>query len=223
MTRNSESSGALVALLGGASRHKLLSPLQLRLRLVAAALLILNAVALYLFLSPPGGSRQDLELESARIRMQILAAQTQTARMRSLASNVEAGSSEAAAFTSKYFLPKRAAYVAVFEEIQRMAKASGIQERDAAWSEEPIEGTADLTLLNITANYQGTNADLMKFLNEADHSPMLLILDALTASPQQHNTQINAAIRFQAIVREPAAADGMRPAPMMRPAEGTRQ
>ena len=43
--------------------------------------------------------------------------------MRSLASNVQAGSSQAADFTTKYFLPKRTAYVAVFEEIQRMAKA----------------------------------------------------------------------------------------------------
>ena len=71
-----------------------------------------------------------------------------------LASNVQAGSSQAADFTDKYFLPKRTAYVAVFEEIRRMAKASGIQERDAGWSEEPIEGTADLTLLNVTANYR---------------------------------------------------------------------
>jgi hypothetical protein len=118
---------------------------------------------------------------------------------------VQTGSGQAAQFSDKYFLPKRAAYVAVFEEIQRMAKASGIQERDAGWAEEPIEGTSDLTLLNITANYEGTNANLMKFLYEADRSPMLLILDALTAAPQQRNNQINTAIRFQAIVREPAA------------------
>jgi Tfp pilus assembly protein PilO len=207
MTRNSEAASELVAASGSAWRHKI-SPLQFRLRIVAAVLLALNLVALYLYLSPPGGSRQDLELESLHLRSQILAAQTQSAKMRALASNVQAGSTEAADFTTKYFLPKRAAYVAVFEEIQRMAKASGIQERDAAWSEEPIEGTADLTLLNITANYEGAYADLLKFLYEADHSPMLLMLDALTAAPQRNN-QINTAIRFQAIVREPA--EGLKP------------
>jgi len=208
MTRNSETSSELVAVSGGGSRRKL-SPLQFRLRFAAAALLLLNLGALYLYLSPPGGSRQDLQLESAQVHTQILAAQTQAAKMRALASNVQAGSSEAADFTTKYFLPKRAAYVAVLEEIQRMAKASGIQERDAAWSEEPIEGTADLTLLNITANYEGANGDLMKFLYEADHSPMLLMLDALTAAPQRNN-QINTAIRFQAIVREPAMPEGFK-------------
>jgi hypothetical protein len=35
---------------------------------------------------------------------------------------------------------------------------------------------------------------------------MLIILDALTATPQQRNNQISATIRFQAIVREPAGA-----------------
>jgi hypothetical protein len=210
MTKSSEAGSELVGVLGvGAARHRL-TPLQWRLRLAAAALLLLNAVALYLFLSPPGGSRADLELESVSVRGQILAAQNQAAKMRAQASNVQTGSSQAAEFSGRYFLPKRAAYVAVFEEIQRMAKASGIQERDAGWSEEPIEGTADLTLLNITANYEGTNADLMKFLYEADRSPMLLILDALTAAPQQRNNQINTAIRFQAIVREPAVVDGVK-------------
>jgi hypothetical protein len=204
MTRNSETGLVGIVGSGGASSPKL-SPLQVRLRILAGILALLNAAALYLYFSPPGGSRQDLELESVRVRSQIKGAQVQTNKMNHLASNVQTGSTEANGFADKYFLPKRAAYVAVFEEIQRMAKLSGIQERDAAWSEEAIEGSPDLTLLNITANYEGTNANLMKFLYEADRSPMLLILDALQAAPQQRNNQINTTIRFQAIVREPSS------------------
>ena len=112
---------------------------------LAACLALLNAGALYFYLSPPGGTRQDLEIESVRVRAQIRAAQTMAAKSHGLASHVQTASEQAAAFSDKYFLPKRTAYVAVFEEIQRMAKESGIQERDAGWSEEPIEGTADLT------------------------------------------------------------------------------
>jgi hypothetical protein len=119
---------------------------------------------------------------------------------------VQSGSQEAAGFEAKYFLPKRAAYVAVVEEIQRMAKVSDLQERDGVYSDEPIEGTADLSLLNMQANYEGSYTSLMKFVNEVDHSPMLLMLDALTASPQQRSGQIAATIRFQAIVREPVGA-----------------
>jgi hypothetical protein len=46
----------------------------------------------------------------------------------------------------------------------------------------------------------------MKFLYEADRSPMLLILDRLQAAPQQKNNQINTQIRFQAVVREAPGA-----------------
>jgi hypothetical protein len=113
MTRNSETSSELVPVLGGTARRKL-SPLQLRLRVAATVLLLLNLVAGYLYLFPPGGSRQDLELQSLQVRTQILAAQKQAGKMRALASNVQQGSNQAADFTTKYFLPKRTADVAVY-------------------------------------------------------------------------------------------------------------
>ena len=65
MTRNSESSELVGVLTSGTSVRKL-SRAQLRLRWAAAILALLNAVALYFYLSPPGGTRQDLELESTR-------------------------------------------------------------------------------------------------------------------------------------------------------------
>jgi hypothetical protein len=203
MTKSSESAELVGVMAAGDATRRSLSPLQLRLRLAAGALALLNAVALYFYLSPPGGSKQDLEIQSSQVRSQILAAQAQTAKSHGLAAHVQTASEQASAFSDKYFLPRRTAYVTVLEEIQRMAKSSGIQERDAGLAEEPIEGSADLTLLNITANYEGTNANLMKFLYEADHSPMLLVLDMLQASPQQRSGEINTTIRFQAIVREP--------------------
>jgi hypothetical protein len=94
------------------------------------------------------------------------------------------------------------AYVAVVGEIQRLAKASGLDERDVVYTEDPIEGTADLSLLTATGNFQGSYPNLMHFLNETDHSPMLLMLDALTAAPQSKSGEISASVRFQAIVRE---------------------
>jgi hypothetical protein len=65
-----------------------------------------------------------------------------------------------------------------------------------------------LSLLNITANYEGTYPSLIRFLYETDRSPMLLMLDALTASPEQKNGQISVAIRYQVVIREPLAATG---------------
>jgi hypothetical protein len=90
--------------------------------------------------------------------------------------------------------------------LQRMAAASGLQEGDRVYSEEPIEGTADLTLLNIAANnYQGTYDNLMHFLYEVDKSPMLLMLDTLLAAPQQTGGRVNSSLRFQAVIQEEAS------------------
>jgi Tfp pilus assembly protein PilO len=184
---------------------------QLKLRIAVLALILFNAGALYFYLDPPGGSQQDLAAQDQQLRNQIAAMTVQDSRIRLMAARVESGSSQIADFQKQYFLPKRTAYGAVIEEIQRMAQVSGLQERDAGFSEEPIEGTADLSLLNIKANYEGTYPSLMRFLYETDKSPMLLMLDSLTATPEQKNGQISADIRFQAVIQDQGPPPGAQP------------
>ncbi len=176
------------------------------LQTAAAVLAALNCAALFLYFEPPGGSRADLTADSQQIRMEIATAKAQAARLKTISGKVQVGSQQSGAFEGKYFLGNRAAYEAVIEEIQSMAKQAGLRERDAVFNEEPIEGTSDLLLLNATASYEGSYDGLMHFLNLVDHSPMLLMLDNLQAAPQQKSGQINTSIRFQAIVRESAAA-----------------
>lgn len=175
------------------------------LQIAAAVLVLLNCAALFVYFVPPGGSRSELTEQSEQIHSSIAAAKAQTVRLKMISEKVQIGSQQSGGFETKYFLPKRNAYAAVIEEIQRMVKEAGLQERDAVFSEEPIEGTSDLSLLNATANYGGSYDSLMHFVNLADHSPMLLMLDALTATPQQKAGQITTSIRFQAIVREDAS------------------
>ncbi len=185
---------------------------RLWLQVAGVVLTILNIALLFLLVDPPGGSRGDLTEQSQALSREMIQARSRSARVRNVAGKVQIGSTQSDNFEAKYFLPKRTAYEAVMAEIQRMAQASGIQERDAVFSEEPIEGSADLSVLNLTANYEGTYQNLMHFLYEGDKSPMLLMLDTLTASPQQHGNQINASIRFQTIIKdEPAALAGGQP------------
>ncbi|MBV9300699.1 MAG: hypothetical protein JOY62_09420 [Acidobacteriaceae bacterium] len=172
------------------------------LRVAAAALALANGIALFLYLDPPGGTRRELMQQSSGIRREITAARANTVRLRTVTANVQLGNTQSSAFETIYFLPRRTAYQRVIGELQRMAAASGLQERDRVYSEDPIEGTADLTLLNITANYEGSYENLVHFLYEADKSPMLLMLDTLMASPQQSGGRINSSLRFQAIIRE---------------------
>jgi Tfp pilus assembly protein PilO len=171
-----------------------------------AVLALLNGIALFFYLDPPGGSRSELTQESLQVRNQISATRERALRLKSVAAKVQLGNTESSDFESKYFLPRRTAYAALITEIQRMAKSSALQERDAVYSEEPIEGTSDLTLVSSTAQYEGSYDNLMRFLHELDHSPMLLMLENLQAAPQQRGGQINTEIRFQAIIQQEDAS-----------------
>jgi Tfp pilus assembly protein PilO len=176
------------------------------LQLTGGILALLNGVALFFYLVPPGGSRRDLAQEQMAVRAQLANTRTRTRRLRTRAAEVQVSSAQSSGFEAKYFLPKRTAYETVIAEIQRMAKASGLQERDSIYMEEPIEGVSDLSLLNITASYEGTYQNLMEFLHQVDRCPMLLMMENLQAAPQQKGGQINTSIRFQAIIQEEAGA-----------------
>ncbi len=164
-------------------------------------LAILNAVALFLYFDPPGGSRAELMAQSQQLQVSIHAAKAQAMRLKKVSGQVQVGSQQAADFQSRYILPKRLAYESIMAEIQRMAQVSNLTERDGQATEEPIEGTANLSVLTNTVNFEGSYESLMHFLYAVDRSPKLLMLDTLTATPQKGG-EITAQVRFQAVIRE---------------------
>ena len=175
------------------------------LPVTAGVLALLNLIALYLLVAPPGGSRTSLEADSARLRQQIASTRSQSARLKRVAAKAQLGGEQSSDFEDRYILPGRTAYERLVAELQRITKLSGMQAGEAVYSEEPIEGTADLSLLSSSANYEGSYENLRKFLLELDHSPVLVMLENLQAAPQQKGNRINASMRFQTIMREGAA------------------
>jgi Tfp pilus assembly protein PilO len=171
------------------------------LQTAVGILAISNAVALLLYFDPPGGSRAELTSQSQRLQFSINAAKAQALRLRRVSTQVQLGGQQAADFQSHYILPKRLAYESIIAEIQRIAQSSNLTERDGQMTEEPIEGTSDLSLLTNAVNFEGSYESLMRFLYAVDRSPQLLMLDTLTATPQKGG-QITAQVRFQAVIRE---------------------
>src|SRR6476469_5822377 len=100
-------------------RLKIAGNARVYLRMLAGFLAFFNVMALFFYLVPPGGSREELSEQVVQLRHQIAATRGQTTRMRTTAAKVEAGSGQATNFEAQYFLPKRLAYVAVVGEIQR--------------------------------------------------------------------------------------------------------
>src|SRR5438045_1157852 len=100
------------------------------LQVGGAVLALLNGLALFLYLDPPGGTQGELTQQSLQVRNEIAATRASAVRLKTVAANVQLGSTQSSAFESIYFLPRRAAYQRVLGELQRMAQGSGLQEGD---------------------------------------------------------------------------------------------
>ncbi len=61
-------------------------------------------------------------------------------------------------------------------------------------------------MMSISANYEGTYANLMRFVHELDRSPRLLIIEGLNAAPEQSGGNLNISMKIDTFVREDGAA-----------------
>jgi type IV pilus assembly protein PilO len=174
------------------------------LQVSLGVLILLNAVAIYFYFFPPGGTEQELNTRVRELKQRIWAAETTSKRLELVAGKVQLASTQTGAFADKYFLPRRTAYEQVVTEVQRLTHEAGIIEKEGTLAEEPIEGSNDLTLLTFSVSLEGTFADLMHFVYQIDHSPKLLILYSLGAAPIQSTGRLNLALKLLTIIREPA-------------------
>jgi hypothetical protein len=162
-----------------------------RVRMIVVGLLVLNLIAAGLVLYPPGGSAETLEQQSIALRTQIQQGRSLLEETRAHAGAVEKGRKDGDQFISQYFLPRRAAYIAVLSELGETARKSHLKERENAFSIEPVEGSDTLNMMNIVANYEGTY-----------RSPLLIVIDSLNAAPQAGSNTLVVSMKIDAFVRE---------------------
>lgn len=174
---------------------------RLILRAGAIVLVAANLVAAFLTWRPVGGSRQDLERQVVETRRQVVQRQAALERLRALVKKVEKGRAEGDRFLNDNFLSRRTAYSTLVAELDKGAQKAGMKPREHAFNEEPIEGSDTLGILSISANYEGSYADLIQFVHMLDVSPRFLIIESLQAAPQQSGG-LTVSMRLDAFVRE---------------------
>ena len=161
-----------------------------------------NLVAAYFVWRPPGGSPAELEQQITDLRAQLGQGRALLGRTQVNVKKVALGRSQGDAFIESYFLNERTAYSTILAELQTAEKDSKIKPKDHAFSAaEPIEGSDNLSMLTITANCEGTYADLIQLINRLDRSPRLLILESLNATPQQGGAVLAVNMKLNAFVR----------------------
>jgi len=175
-------------------------------RIVLGALLALNLIAAALILYPPGGSAESLEAQFSSLQSQVAQRRALLERTRLHAASIEKGRSDGDKFLDEYFLARRTAYSSVLAQLGEAARLSHVKERENAFATEPVEGSDTLSMMTVTANYEGTYRDLMSFVHEIDRSPGLLIIESLNAAPEAGGSNLSVALKIQAFVRDEPAA-----------------
>src|SRR5207253_1423840 len=132
-------------------------------------------------------------------------------RTRQHASAVEMGRADGDKFLNQYFLARRAAYSTVLTELSDIAQRSHLKERDNGFATAPVDGSDNLSMMSITANYEGTYKDLMSFMREIDRSPLLLIIESLNAAPQPGAKTVSVSMKLEAFVREDGSTPEAKP------------
>jgi hypothetical protein len=178
------------------------------LRVLVGALLGANLIAAGILLFPPGGSAEDLEKELASLQAQAVTKRALLEKTRQHVAAVEFGRAEGDQFLSQYFLGRRAASESLLTALGSAEAGSKIKEK--GWSEtfNPIDGSDTLSMMSITATYEGEYGDLLHFVHEIDKSPSLMIIESLSAAPQAGSKLLSISLKLDTFVREDA---GMLP------------
>jgi Tfp pilus assembly protein PilO len=185
---------------------------KLVLRAALGVLAAANLIAAGMILFPPGGSAEELRQQLTSLQSQIQSRQVVLERTRQHASAVEKGRAEGDDFLNEYFLPSRSHMSSLLTELEAAASKSKIKPREHAYAVEPVEGSDTLSMMTITAAYEGTYTDLMQFVHEVDRSPRLLIIESLNAAPQQGSGLLSVAIKMETFVRDDGTDSGMQDA-----------
>jgi hypothetical protein len=151
---------------------------------------------------PLGGSPQELRQQVVDLRTRIRQQQSTVDRTRLMAGKIEIGRGEGDKFMSKYFLPRRSAYSVVMAELNELANQAKVTAKESANAIEPVDGSDTLDMMQITANYEATYGDLVRFVNLVDKSDRLLVMESLNATPQQGGNKLNVMIKLDTFVVE---------------------
>ena len=173
-------------------------------RAAVIVLLAANLVAALIYFKPWGGSAEDLARQRTDLRQELANMQARLARTRSLVDKAGRASTEGNQFLTTYMTDRRTTFSTIYAELERAAKEAGIHPKPSSFEYQQVEGSDNLYQLTISAGYEGTYANLVKFVNLLDKSPRFLIIESLQAAPQSANTGdvLGVSFKMDTFIRE---------------------
>lgn len=178
---------------------------KLVVRVILGVLVAANLVAAGMVLFPPGGSAEDLERQMASLQTRVTQNKALLQQTRQHAAAVQKGKADGDKFLDEYFLDRRTGAESLNTALNQAVAASKIKLRNASFNIQPIEGSDTLSMVTITTDFEGSYQDVLRFVHEIDKSDQLLIVDSLSATPQQGSSTLAVQMKLDAFMKESAA------------------
>jgi Tfp pilus assembly protein PilO len=179
------------------------------MRVILGLLLAANLVAAVVAFKPFGGSADDLRREQQRLATQLQQLRVRIAASKKWVDTAQTARTQGDAFLAKYFMDVQTVSTSILEELSQTATEAGVKRGGATFDHQAIEGSDSLVKWTITVGFDGTYANLVKFIHLVDKSPRFLIIDSLqAAAPQAQGGQsLNVTLKILAYVKDvPGAA-----------------
>ena len=180
---------------------------RLTARVVLGLLLVANLTAAAAVFKPWAGSEEELQRQRAQLRLDLQQRRATADRLRNVVQTVEKTRAQGDQFFDEYFLDRQTAYSTVLGELNSLADKAGMKRGDDVYTYDPVEGSSTLSMMTISANYLGTYADLIEFVNAIDRSPRFLTIERLQAQPMQTPGTLAIYLRLNVFVRGEVGAE----------------
>ncbi len=171
--------------------------IRLFLGVLVAANLVAASFAFHLFDDSPEKIAQQVQ----STRLQTLAQISKLNQTKMHVGKVAKGREEGNKFIDTYMTSRRATYSTIISEINQKALDAKMRLKDSTLNLEAIQGTDSLDMMTITASFEGSYQDLVAFINLLDRSKRFLIIESLTAAPQQ-NRQLQVTLKLNTFVKD---------------------
>jgi Tfp pilus assembly protein PilO len=177
------------------------------MRALIGTLLAANLAAAVVAFHPFGGGAEDLRRDRESLSAQLSQLQGRLGTSKRLVEKVDTARTQGDKFLGQYFTDEATTSSIILAELTKTAKDAGIRMGTAQWSRDPIEGSDTLMMLSTQVGFEGTYANLTKFVNLLDKSPRFMIIESMqAAAPQQQGGQaLNVTLKIDTFVKEAAA------------------
>ncbi|HXS96289.1 MAG TPA: hypothetical protein VN736_16915 [Candidatus Limnocylindrales bacterium] len=177
------------------------------MRALIGALLVANLAAAVIAFKPFGGSAADMQQQAVTLQGQLAQLQSRLATSRKLVEKVQVAREQGDAFLAKYFMDRKTTSSLAASELVRTATAAGVKMGPGTFNYTAIEGSNDLQMYTINAGFEGTYANLIKFIDLLDKSPLFLIIEDMQTAGVQNGEMITVQLKIDTFVKDVPGAE----------------